>query len=142
MYFFWKNGKKSVQKLYWLMLVILFFYKNDNLICILQYVFCRKHYENTKKVLIFLYGSYFLSIKKFPKKFHSNRTKILKVSFRGGWGGKKGVVKKSEKKGVNIWFQYLMQVSPFLTYISSFIKIRPKLQKLAYQGGQGGLGWF
>jgi hypothetical protein len=62
--------------------------KNDNLICILQFMIMRKYYENTKKVLVFLCGSSFFTPRKFPKKFHSNRTRNHKVSFWGGWGGK------------------------------------------------------
>ena len=65
-----------------------FFGKNDDLICILQYGFSKKCYENTKKVLIFLCGILFLTISKLPKKFHSNQTRNHKVSFWGGWGGK------------------------------------------------------
>ena len=47
----------------------------------------------------------------------------------------------SEKISVNNSFQFLLQDISFLTYILSFIKIGPKLPKLAYQGGSGGLGW-
>ena len=65
-----------------------FVYKNDDLICILQYMLSGKYFENVQIFLIFLDGSSFLTIRKFPKKFHSNRTRNQKVSFGGGWGGK------------------------------------------------------